>query len=487
MFETLTQIDWFTLVKLASPLLVLLAASAVVIAGGALAEDGDSTSPVVALVGLGLAFVMAWRLWPTAPGTAVLALSFDRLSVASQMTVILSAVFVVMLSIPYLRAQGQMRAEYSGLLLLSVLGMGVLVSAGDLIVVLLGLEIMSLTVYALTGYLRRQRESVEAALKYFITGAFATAFFVMGLAFLFGSVGTTDLQLLAQRAPEVAAGPGRAFLLFGVAMVVVGFGFKVAAVPFHTWVPDAYQGAPTPITAFMATGVKVAAFIALARFALAVAGSLGDLWSHVFRGLALITIVVGNLAAIRQDNIKRMLAYSGIAHAGYILIIFPTFIHGDPASLRAVLLYLIAYGLTIIGAFSAVVAIGLETPTAVDMSRLSGLARTRPILAAALALFLLSLAGFPPTLGFFGKYYLFMEALRQGEVFLVVVGVLGTLVSIYYYLRPIVAMYFRETGGLPRQVLHPLILAVLIVAAMAVIAFGILPQGLVALVTASVS
>ena len=487
MFETLAQIDWFTLIRLSSPLLVLLATSAVVIAGGALAEDGDSTSPVVALAGLGIAFVLAWRLWPTAPDGAILALSFDRLTVAGQMVAILAAVFVAMLSIPYLRAHGQMKAEYSGLLLLSVFGIGVLVAAGDLIVILMGLEIMSLTVYALTGYLRHQRASVEAALKYFIIGAFATAFFVMGIAFLFGSVGTTDLQLLAQRAPEVAAGPGRAFLLFGVSMVVVGFAFKVAAVPFHAWVPDAYEGAPTPVAAFIATGVKAAVFIAFARFALAAAGSLGDLWIHVFRGLALITIVGGNLAAIRQDNIKRLLAYSGIAHAGYILIIFPTFIHADPGSMRAVLLYLIAYGLTIIGAFSAVVAIGLGSRAAVDVDRLSGLARTRPILAAALALFLMSLAGFPPTLGFFGKYYLFMEALRQGEVGLVVVGVLGTLVSVYYYMRPVVAMYFREVGGLPRQVVHPLILAVLIVAAMAVIAFGILPQGLVAFVTASIS
>lgn len=487
MFETLAQIDWIALIQLTSPLLVLLAASAVVVAGGAFTEDGDSTAPVVALVGLGLAFVLAWHLWPQAPGTVLASLFLDRLSLAGQVLVILAALFVAMLSIPYLKAMGKMRAEYSGLLLLSVFGMGVLVAAGDLIVILMGLEIMSLTVYALTAYLRRQRTSVEAALKYFITGALATAFFVMGIAFVFGSAGTTDLQLLALRAPEVAAGPGRTFLLFGVGMVVVGFAFKVAAVPFHAWAPDAYEGAPTPVTALIATGVKVAAFIAFARFAMAAAGSLGNLWSHVFRGLALVTILVGNLAAIRQDNLKRLLAYSSIAHAGYILIIFSTFAKTGAASLQAVVLYLVAFSLSTMGAFAVVVALGLGSKAQVDMARLSGLSRTRPLLSVVLTLFLLSLAGFPPTLGFFGKYYLFMEAIRQGELGLVIVGVLGSLVSVYYYLRPVAAMYLGEAAGEPRRVLHPLILAVLIVTVMAVIAFGILPQGLVAFVTASIS
>lgn len=482
------QVDWAAFFGPAAPLIAILGAAAACLLAAAFSRGlAKWLSPAIAFAGIAIAAYLAWNLWPQGPdGGAIAMLSFDRLSFAGWMIVAVAALSAAFLSIPYL--EGRRRGDYFSLILLATFGMGVLIAGSDFVAILIGLEVMSLSAYALTGYLKERPSALEGALKYFLMGAFATAFFAMGIAFLFGSTGTTDLATLASRAREIAAGEGRAFFLFGCAMAAVGFSFKVALVPFHAWAPDAYDGAPTPVAALMATGVKAAAFIAFARFAAAVAAPAGASWHHLAFALSAATMIVGNLAAIRQDNLKRMLAYSSIAHAGYILVIFPSIAASPSASMRAVVLYLIAYVAMTAGAFASLVALEPEAGEPVELSRLANLARRRPVLAACFSLFLVSLAGFPPTLGFFGKYYLFLTAVRNGDVLLVCIAVLASVVSVYYYLRPVVVMYFRggeEKGRRGIQV-APAIALVLAAAAMAVVIFGILPGHLVAFAQATV-
>lgn len=488
MFETMTTADWMRFLWFSSPLLALFAAAAVVLVWSALIKDGESIAPgAIAIAGLGLSFALAWRLWPEMEGAELAMFRFDRMAALSWMVVAASGAAAALISFPLFSRSDLPRGDFFGLMLLAAFGMGVLVAAGDLVVILLGLETMSMAAYALTGYLKGRATSIEGALKYFLMGAFATAFFLMGIAFLIGSAGTTDLSALAGRAADVAAGPGRAFFLFGCAMAAIGFAFKVAAVPFHAWAPDAYDGAPTAVASFMATGIKAAAFVAFVRFAAAAAAHGGALWHHLAWALAAATMIVGNLAAIRQDNLKRMLAYSSIAHAGYLLVVFPSILVAPMASFRAVMLYLIAYVVMTAGAFAAVAAAGPDGARSASIADVRGMGQSRPWLAAAFSLFLVSLAGFPPTLGFFGKYYLFLAAVRNGDAALVVVAVLASVVSVSYYLRPVAVMYFRgEEPAEATAALSPPVVAVLVVAAVSVIAFGIFPQDLVALVQGSI-
>lgn len=487
MTSALPQFDWVALLKFATPLLMLFATAVVILINSAISDDDESPVPgALAIVGLLSALVLAWFLWPLADTHTQAGFILDRVTMIGWAISIISAIFAALLSMPYLGARDAPKPDFYCLLLFAVFGMGVLVAGYDLIVILLGLEIMSISAYALTGYMKERPASIEGALKYFLMGAFATAFIGMGIAFLFGSAGSTDLAIIAERSADVARGEGRAFFLFGVAMIIVGFGFKVALVPFHAWAPDAYDGAPTPVTSFMATGIKAAAFLAFMRFALAVSASSGVLWHHLMWALAVATMFFGNLAAIRQDNLKRMLAYSSIAHAGYILVVFPSISAGDSQAVRAIILYLISYVIMTAGAFAVVVAMGLVSNEPVDIRNLSGLGRKRPWLAAVFTLFLLSLAGFPPTLGFFGKYYLFLSAVKAGDTTLVVAAVMASVISVYYYLRPVVAMYFREKSDEPAGALSPAVVCVIAVAAMTVVVFGILPQNLVAFVQGSV-
>jgi len=487
MTETLINIDWLQILQSSSPLLAILCAAVATLIVAAFTEEDDSQLPwIIALVGLSAGFVLAWYLWPKTPAGPILMLSFDRISIVGWIIVIMSAISAAAMSLTYLARHEIRSSDYFALMLLATFGMGILISGSDLISILMGLEIMSVGAYALTGYLTKRASSVEGAMKYFLMGAFATAFFVMGIAFIFGSAGSTDLATISSRAVAVVSTEGRAFFLFGIAMTLVGFGFKVALVPFHAWAPDAYDGAPTPVASFMATGVKAAAFIAFIRFASAAAVHGGLLWHHLVFALAVITMIIGNLAAIRQDNLKRMLAYSSIAHAGYILVVFAS-ISADPSgSMRAIILYLFAYVIMTAGAFAILVAMESEVGEPVDINRLSGLSHRRPFIAAAFTIFMLSLAGFPPTLGFFGKYYLFLAAVKNGDAWLVVVAVLASVISVYFYLRPIMVMYFREEKeSQTPAAATPAIVAIIALAALAVIVFGILPQNLVALVQGS--
>jgi NADH-quinone oxidoreductase subunit N len=379
--------------------------------------------------------------------------------------------------------------EYYGLLLLAVAGMAMLAMAGDLVTVFLGVETMSIAVYVLCAARRRSRRSSEGALKYFLMGAFATGFLLYGIALLYGATGTTDLAEIAARLP---ATDHRALVVLAVLFLVVAFGFKVAAVPFHMWAPDAYEGAPAPVTGFMAAIVKAAGFAALLRvFGTGLGGDLLPLgsvgWSGILAVLAAITMTVGNVAAIRQDNIKRMLAYSSISHAGVLLVGMVAIGLGGAAADEAragVLYYLAAYGVTTLGAFAVVTWIGAREHERPLVDDWAGLAQAHPGVALAMTVFLLSLGGMPPTAGFFGKFLVFKSAMQahdQQLVWLVVIGVLNSVVSIYYYLRIVTAMYVREPLGQIKTLRSPTLTFAVAVAAALVFQMGLMPSFWIAL------
>jgi NADH-quinone oxidoreductase subunit N len=352
------------------------------------------------------------------------------------------AIVAVLLSPSYLRANELDRGEYYALMLFSVVGMLGLVSTRELVSMFVALEIMSIALYGLAGMRRTHVESQESALKYFVTGAFSSAFFLYGVALLYGVSGSTALDRISAALAAQAPG-GSPLAVLGAGMLLVGFGFKVASVPFHMWAPDVYEGAPTPVTAFMAAGVKAAAFGAFLRVFLSALPAVADDWQKAVAALAIVTMVVGNLAALAQTNLKRMLAYSSVAHAGYVLT---ALVAAPGVAVEAVLFYLVAYAAVNLGGFGALSALSRHGREPLSLSDLSGLSDRHPVLAAALTLFLVSLAGVPVSAGFVGKFYLFGAAVSAGRggVALAVVGVLMSVVSAYYYLRPVVAMYMRD-------------------------------------------
>jgi NADH-quinone oxidoreductase subunit N len=371
--------------------------------------------------------------------------------------------------------------EYYGLLLLAATGMATIAMANDLVAVFIGIELMSIAVYVLTAARWRSRRSAEAAMKYFLMGAFATGFLVYGIAMIYGATGTTNLGEIVGK---VAAEPGSPILVIGIFLLLVAFGFKVAAVPFHMWAPDAYQGAPTPVTGYMAGAVKVAAFLAVLRVLSQALGGdvlpVGRLgWGGTLAVLAAVTMTVGNIAALRQDDIKRMLAYSSISHAGVLLIgVVATGLVSVEAAQPAVLYYLAAYTATTIGAFGVVAWIGHRDRERVLIEDWNGLAGSHPVAALAMTIFMLSLGGIPPTAGFFGKFYIFkaaMETSGQEMLWLVVIGVLNSVISIFYYLRVVMAMYFKDPIDEFKPLRSGAVIFVLVVCALLVLQMGVMP------------
>jgi NADH-quinone oxidoreductase subunit N len=375
---------------------------------------------------------------------------------------------VLLLSMDYIRREGQESGEFYILVLLAALGMMLMAAAGDLIIVFLGLETMSISLYVLAGFFRTRVEAGEASMKYLLIGAFASGFFLYGIALIFGAAGTTNLDRIAN---AVAAGAGRdPLLVVGLGLLLVGFGFKISSVPFHMWAPDVYEGAPTSVTAFIATGSKAAAFAALLRVLLTAMRGVAVDWPMVVWAMAAVTMTVGNVVALAQQNLKRMLAYSSIAHVGYMLV---GVVAGGALGNGSVLFYLLIYTFTTAGAFGALVLLERAGHEAVRLEDFGGLATRHPMLAAALSIFLLSLVGIPPTAGFVGKFYLFGAAVKAGYVWLAVVGVLNSAVAAYYYLRLIVYMYMREPEGAP-TVLAPSFSGAL---ALAVALWGVVQLG----------
>jgi NADH-quinone oxidoreductase subunit N len=366
----------------------------------------------------------------------------DGFSTFVDVLLLISGLFGIAIAHHYVKRMGIARGEYYTLLLFSVTGMLLMAQAADLIIVFLALELLSIPLYVLATF-SRKLDSEEAGVKYFLLGAFATGFVVYGTALVFGASGTTSLSGIFTSASNGAPG---LLLTLGAALLLVGFGFKVAAVPFHMWTPDVYQGSPTSVTAFMSSGAKIAGFAALLRvFATAFPSISGDM-TGILWALSALTMIVGNLVAISQSNIKRMLAYSSIAHAGYILMAFVPYGNKNvlSVSLAAGLFYLLTYVLTNFGAWAVVISLEKAEGKGLEISDYAGLARKYPALAAAMAVFMLSFIGFPPTLGMVGKFYLFRAAIAGGFTGLAVIGVLTSLVSAYYYLRVVVNMYMRE-------------------------------------------
>ena len=428
---------------------------------------------LITLIGIGLGLWVAARLWGTDGALFGGMIVVDAPSLWFQVIFLVVTFITVLISIQYAAEEGLEQGEYYALLLFALLGAMLMAAGGDLLIIFLGLEIMSLAQYVLAGMRHNVLKSSESALKYFLLGAFASGFLLYGMSLLYGATGTTNLTAIAAAVREggLADHP---LLTIGMGLMVVGFGFKIAAVPFHMWTPDVYEGAPTPVTAFMSTAVKAAGFAALARVFLTALGDLQGSWAPIFWGMAVLTMVVGNIAAITQPNIKRMLAYSSIAHAGYVLIAMAA---AGPAGLTGLLFYLLAYAFMNLGAFTVVVALEQREDRHLLLEDYAGLGFRYPLLGLAMALFMFSLSGLPPTAGFMAKVYVFGAAVEQGYIVLVVIGVLNSLISLYYYLRPIVLMYMQEArADVPALHLNPFLLAGLVLTMLGTIHLGLFPS-----------
>jgi NADH-quinone oxidoreductase subunit N len=410
------------------------------------------------------------------------ALSLDNLAIFLTLLFSLAVAFVILLSLKYIGQQDANHGEIFALLLLALSGLMIMTSSSDLLVIFLGLEVLSVSSYALAGLRRRDEKSGEAALKYFLLGSFASAFLVLGLAFLFGTAGSTFLPEIIVHF-KAAAGPSVMGLL-GVALVYVGFGFKIAVVPFHMWTPDVYEGAPTPVTAFFSVGPKAAGFVVLLRLFMNFWDAVpsGSVFFWALWATSALTMVVGNLVALRQTNIKRILAYSSIAHAGYLLV---AILAQDQASL---VFYLAAYLFMNIGAFAALIGLSKTGREYLELDDFAGIGFRYPWIGGTLSIFLLSLAGFPPTAGFLAKFYVFSGAARAGLIPLVVIGVLASLVSVFYYLRIVVYMYMREPGReVDIEVENPALFLVLFLCLYGVLQLGIFPGNILIVIKQAIA
>ena len=406
---------------------------------------------LLAAVGLVVVFILTLviSIWgdlaSRAPGSLFHGMIvLDGFSLFLNFLFLISGLAGVALACDYLKRMDLDRGEYYSLLLFTIIGMMLMAMAGDLIVVFLALELLSIPLYVLSGFARPRPESEEAALKYFLLGAFSTGFIVYGIALVFGATGTTSIAGVYNTL--MAGALNKVLLTIGAGLILIGLGFKVAVVPFHMWTPDVYQGAPSTVVAFMSVGAKAGGFAALFRIFITAFPVLSSEMVPIIWGIAALTMLTGNLLAIAQTNIKRLLAYSSIAHAGYILMALVPFgqsnVAGDSAA--SALFYLLAYAFTNFAAWSVVIAMEKVGGQGLMLDDYAGLGRKSPGMAAVMTVAMLSFTGIPPTLGFMGKFYLFRTALEGGYIGLAIIGVLTSLISAYYYLRVVVIMYMRE-------------------------------------------
>ncbi len=436
----------------------------------------------VSLVFLGAAGFLAVSFWNKGLFYFGGGLILDNLAIFLTFLFALAAAFVILLSLKYIGQQDANYGEIFALLLLALSGLLIMTSSGDLLVIFLGLEVLSVSSYALAGLRRGDEKSGEAALKYFLLGSFASAFLVLGLAFLYGAARSVAIPEIISFFGGAASPP--LLGLLGVALVIVGFGFKIAVVPFHMWTPDVYEGAPTPITAFFSVGPKAAGFIVFLRL-------FSNFWDAAAAGSALfwalwvisvLTMIVGNLVALRQTNVKRILAYSSIAHAGYIMV---AILARDNAGL---VFYLTAYLFMNIGAFAAVIGLSKPGREYLELEDYAGIGFRYPWIGATLSVFLLSLAGFPPTAGFLAKFYIFSSAVGMGLVPLVIIGVLASLISVFYYLRIVVYMYMREPARqVDISVENPALFLVLFLCLYGVLQLGIFPGNILLVIKQAIA
>ena len=462
------------------PLLVITGWAVLVLLVDLFVQDKRALG-YLALVGVLAAGATTLALWPGVP------VSFQNMAISDASALFFNLVFLsagvlgVLVAIEYLDRKDLQRSEYYVLLLFALGGMITMAAAQDLLIVFLGLETMSVALYVLSGFNQHQMSSIEAAMKYFILGAFASAFFLYGIALTYAAAGSTNL---AQIGSWLAQGviPNDPLALAGLSLLLVGFGFKVALVPFQWWTPDVYQGAPTSVTAFMSAGAKAAGFAAMLRvlYSAFTPAFTGD-WVVVTAVLAAATMTFGNLAALVQRDVKRLLGYSSIAHAGYAMVGVAA---AGPEGMRGVLFYLLAYTFMTVGAFAVACAVERREQTTTALGDYAGLARRSPLLAAAMLLFMLSLIGIPPLIGFWGKLFVFRAAVEANLTWLAVLGVLNSALSAYYYAGVVVQMYLREPerspaddGDLMRR--QNTIGVAILLAAVATVGLGIWPGGVV--------
>ena len=477
--------SYLELLQLASPEAIVVVTALVVLALGLTKSEGTiATASLVAALGLAIATVAVLKLPPHAN-------PFHGMLVLSPLNSLFKVICLVLAFFTVLLARDDRAArhhgEYLALILFATIGLLLLVGSEELLMIFIGLELTGLSLYVMTAFDRRDQRSAEAGLKYFLFGSMASAFTLFGLSFIYGLTGSTELAVIAQK---LGTPPIQPLLAAGIVMTLIGFAFKVAAAPFHLWAPDAYQGAPVPTAAFIASGSKVASFVVLGKIVLTGFGPLHGSadwhavvagWSPLLAVLAALSILLGNLVALAQRNVRRLLAYSAVAHAGYTLL---GLVAGGRDGFSATLFYTTIYAITLVGAFG-VVAVVRRTTGGDDFSNFAGLRARSPLLAGCMAIFMLSLAGLPPLAGFFGKFYLFSVALRSGEnhglLWLVALALFGSLISLYYYLLVLKVIFVDATQAgdatITPGVLQRVSLGVL---AAGIIVLGVIPGALVA-------
>jgi NADH-quinone oxidoreductase subunit N len=459
------------------PQLIVFGLAIVLVLGDAFLpkERHYSWLTILSLVGYGAAMVaLYWQEKLDDQSTFYGMFRADGLTVFLSIIILSSAILAVMVSASYVeRLEGRMPiGEFYSLLAFSVLGAMLVAAAGDLVMIFVGIELSSLATYVLTAFAKRRLTSVEGALKYFLLGIFASAILVYGMAWVYGATGSTNLDAIAARLADAVAGQTgfrEPSLLLALLLLLVGLGFKIAAVPFHMWTPDAYDGAPTPVTAFMSVAPKAAGFAALIRILVQGLGPMREDWVDLIAVLALLTMAFGNVVAISQRNVKRMLAYSSIAHTGYMLVGLAAYqaggsftggaggsVLGADRGISSLLYYLLAYTFMNIGAF-AVVAWLQHRGRGMTLDDFSGLASTQPLAAAAMTIFMVSLMGVPPLIGFYAKYYVILAAIDADLLWLAIAVVVLSAVSAFFYLRVVAVMYFNEPDRTPRRVSTPLL------------------------------
>jgi NADH-quinone oxidoreductase subunit N len=435
---------------------------------------------IIGLIGAGVASILLWNRNATSFGVV----TADNFSLFVNLVLVAVGLLTVIFSSQTVERDGIPAGEYYAIVLFAIVGMMLMGQATDLLVIFLALETMSIAVYVLTGIRRDQQQSTEAAFKYFLLGAFASSFFLYGVAFLYGVTGSTNLDRIGSviAAQSMSGNP---MILLGVGLLIVGFAFKVAAVPFHMWSPDAYEGAPAVVTGFMSTGVKAAAVAAFVRVFLSALEPMITDWAPVLWAIAAATMVLGTVVGVAQTSLKRMLAYSSIAHGGYLLA---GLVAGNDVGKAAILFYLAAYALTNLGAFGVIALLGTRERANDDLRDYAGLFKSHPALAVLMTFFLLSLGGFPPTAGFIAKWYVFSAAIGSGYYGLAIIGVLSSVVSVFFYLRIVVMMFMtdRDARAVPAPITR-VAMAGLVLSLIGVLYLGVLPTAVIDFAQASIS
>ena len=435
---------------------------------------------VVALVGAGISAALLWDRNAESFGVIVA----DNFGLFVTLVLVAVGILTILFSSQVVERDGLPSGEYYALLLFSIVGMIMMATATDLLVIFVALEILSLAVYVLTAIRRDSLAGTEAAFKYFLLGAFSSAFFLYGIAFTYGATGSTRLAAVG---PSLAAQAmsDNPMILLATGLLIVGFAFKISAVPFHMWTPDAYEGAPAVVTGFMSTGVKAAAFAAFARVFLSAFEPFSGDWGPVLAVIAVATMVLGTVVGVAQSNLKRMLAYSSIAHGGYLLV---GLVAANDVGKAAILFYLLAYSLTNLAAFGVIALLGTRDKAHDGLRDYAGLWHTHPALAALMTVCLLSLGGLPPTAGFIGKWYIFTAAVSSGHYALAIIGVLTSVVSVFFYLRVVVMMYMADRGASPAPArVTGVGMTALVVSIAAILYLGVLPTWVLNRAVASIA